>query len=195
MKNQKKMNKIVYVLIVFLFVGCVSKKKYEALQKENKGLQYKVEALDKQVTDFSNQLTQYEKQNESLKERVEELEQQKGLDDFMIDPDPSNGEFPTVLDKQAEYVGGEKAMMEFLINNIKYPQTAKEMNLEGKVFVKFVIDESGTPSNYQIVKNVHQLLDDEALRVAKLLKKWTPAEVKGKPVKSEYVLPIIFKLK
>lgn len=182
------------IFTVTLLLSCVSKKKYQALQKENEGLKNKVNTLDKQVTEFSNKLTEFERRNKELQDEIEELEQngQVGLDDYMVDPDPSKGEYPTVLDKKAEYIGGEKALYEFLSKHLKYPSGSTD--IAGKVFIKFVIDEKGIPSQYEVVKSAHPLLDAEALRVIKHVKKWIPAEVKGKPVKSEYILPVNFKI-
>ncbi|MCK9254608.1 MAG: energy transducer TonB [Bacteroidales bacterium] len=93
------------------------------------------------------------------------------------------------------YPGGDVALMEFIVENTKYPAKAKENKSQGKVFVKFVIDEKGKVSNAEIVsKDTDPLLSDEALRIINSMKDWTPAQLDGKNVAVEYIIPINFKL-
>lgn len=191
------MKYLFYLCISPMLLSCVSKSKYVELQQENKGLKGKVEVLDKQVTEFSNQLIEFKRNNEDLARENKELNQKlaEKLDDFMVDPDPSNGEFPNVLDKLAEYKDGQEGLTKFIMQNLQYPKEAKDNNIEGKVYIKFVVDERGVTQHYTIAKSAHPLLDKEALRVLKAANSWKPAEVKNKPVKSEMVIPVIFTLK
>lgn len=95
----------------------------------------------------------------------------------------------------AEFPGGQKALMDYMISNVKYPTEAKEKNIEGKVFVSFTIDAKGKVTNVAIAKGADKLLDDEAMRVVKSMPKWKPATKDGKAVSSEMTLPVLFKLK
>lgn len=90
---------------------------------------------------------------------------------------------------EASYPGGHQAMNEFLIENIKYPVEAKKAKEEGKVYVSFVVNTDGSLSNFKVQKGVCESLDQEALRVVKLMPKWNP----GKD-KTSITLPITFKL-
>lgn len=85
--------------------------------------------------------------------------------------------------------GGMKAIME----NVKYPESAKKANIEGKVLVKAIIDENGNVANASIEKSANDDLDKAALNAIRATK-FTPAEKDGKIVKSEVVIPILFKL-
>lgn len=92
-------------------------------------------------------------------------------------------------DVMAEPVGGIKAIM----NNVVYPEQAKNDNIEGKVFVKAVIDKDGNVSDASILKSANKYLDQAALDAVKKTK-FTPGMDKGKKVAVEMVIPIMFKL-
>jgi protein TonB len=68
------------------------------------------------------------------------------------------------------------------------------MNVEGKVFVQFVIDKDGSPSDITVLKGIGSGCDEEAVRVIKNMPKWTPGKQRGRPVKVRMSLPIVFKL-
>lgn len=93
-----------------------------------------------------------------------------------------------------EYPGGMQAMMTYLGNNIKYPETAKNKNVEGMSVVTFVIEKDGQVSNVSIKKGFDKDCDAEAMRVVKAMPAWTPGKKGGKKVRTEYNLPIKFKL-
>lgn len=92
------------------------------------------------------------------------------------------------------YDGGSSAIEDYINNHINYPQPALDDAKEGKVNVKFIINEDG------VVKNAHSVspklgdgLDEEAVRVVSSMPKWKPGTVMGRPVKVSMTLPIIFK--
>lgn len=92
------------------------------------------------------------------------------------------------------YPGGLKALQKFLRKNIKYPEEARKKNIEGKVYVRFLITKKGKVDSVSIARGIHPLLDREAVRVVKLLPDWTPAEKRGKTIGMLYTLPINFTL-
>jgi TonB family protein len=98
------------------------------------------------------------------------------------------------VDMMPEYMGGISALKNYLIANIRYPAKARKKNIQGKVVVKFVIDEDGNVVNSQIIKSVDKTLDEEALRVIKSMSKWKPGMLNGKPVKVYYTLPVSFRI-
>lgn len=99
-----------------------------------------------------------------------------------------------VVEEMPVYPGGDEAMRQFLVSNIIYPQIAKENNIQGKVFVEFIIEKTGDVTNVKVIRGVDPLLDDEAVRVVKLFPKWTPGKQEGKLVRVRFIVPIIFKL-
>lgn len=98
------------------------------------------------------------------------------------------------VEQQAEFPGGMAAMYKFLNKNQKYPPSARRMGVEGKVFVKFIVDREGAISNIEIMKGINADLDKEAIRLIKLMPPWKPGKQNGRSVKSQFVLPINFKL-
>jgi protein TonB len=98
------------------------------------------------------------------------------------------------VDKMPEYPGGEMEMLLFLSQNIKYPKKAQLKNIEGKVEIGFVVTENGSIKNIKILKEIGDGCGIEAVRVVKLMPKWSPGMMKNKPVKVRYSLPINFTL-
>lgn len=98
----------------------------------------------------------------------------------------------TIVEEQPGFPGGESALMDYLRNNIKYPQLARESNIQGTVFVTFVVEPNGSISNVQIRRGIGGGCDEEAVRVVKNMPAWTPGKQRGKPVRVQFNLPIRF---
>jgi protein TonB len=88
----------------------------------------------------------------------------------------------------------QRQMQVFVAKNYEFPEMARQMGLQGRVYVSFVIEKNGTISNVQIARGVDPLLDDEAKRVIKSLPKFTPAKQRGRPVRVAYTMPFNLKL-
>ncbi|MDR0801333.1 energy transducer TonB [Fluviicola sp.] len=101
-----------------------------------------------------------------------------------------------IVDENADFPGGRAALLKYLSENIKYPQTAVEMGIQGKSYLQFVVSENGFISNVKVKKGVTDCpeCDQEAIRVIKGMPKWTPGKVNGKAVNSTFSLPVSFKL-
>lgn len=100
----------------------------------------------------------------------------------------------TELDKPAAFPGGSKAMFTFIANNISYPEVVREQNIQGTVFLSFVVDAEGNLKNIQVLKSPNKLLTDESIRVLKLMPSWEAGELKENKVSMRMRLPIKFKL-
>ncbi|MES2555493.1 MAG: energy transducer TonB [Bacteroidota bacterium] len=100
----------------------------------------------------------------------------------------------SIVDQQPDFPGGRPALMNYLMNNIRYPQEALELEISGKVYLQFVVSATGKVSNVRIVRGVNSVMDGEAYRVVKAMPDWTPGYVNGKPVNCYFALPISFKL-
>lgn len=115
------------------------------------------------------------------------------------------------------YPGGDGALFSFLGKNTVYPKTARELGVQGKIFVTFIIDKGGEVTDVEIYRGLkvsQELLDkykdnekqlsmctaaakeieDESFRVVQSMPKWSPGVQNGKPVRVRYVLPLNFKL-
>lgn len=140
---------------------------------EKKRIEQAVEYLKKewsQVDDIEEELI-------DLPEPVKET-----MEEFMADSLPH---FP----------GGDAACMRFLSRHITYPSSALDGRRTGCVKVQFVVEKDGCLTGIQVVQSVSKMLDDEAVRVVKLMPKWNPGREKGKPARFLYVLPVDFRLR
>jgi len=98
------------------------------------------------------------------------------------------------IDVLPEYPGGDEARIKHLINNLEYPKYAREVGLEGRVEIGFIVEKDGSMSNFTAIKSVHPILDEESLRVIKLMPKWIPGKKDGKTVRVQWQIPITFTL-
>ena len=99
-----------------------------------------------------------------------------------------------IVEKKAEFPGGQRKLMEYLKKNVKYPKLALDKSIEGRVLVKFTIKKDGTIDDIRVIKGVDSILDEEAIRMVKNMPKWIPAQHNGKDVNSTFMLPISFRL-
>ena len=84
--------------------------------------------------------------------------------------------------------------MKFLTDNIQYPRIARDAGVEGRVIVGFVVEPDGRITNVKIIRGKVQSLDEEALRVTKMMPRWKPGKQRGKPVRVQFTMPITFLL-
>ncbi len=98
------------------------------------------------------------------------------------------------VEQQAEFPGGMPALMRWLSNNIHYPPTAQQNDVQGRVIVKFIVSKDGTVGNAEIVKGDDKNIDGDALRIVRMMPKWNPAKNEGVVVNSYFTLPINFRL-
>ena len=99
-----------------------------------------------------------------------------------------------VVEQMPEFPGGMSEAMKFLAKNIKYPVTAQQAKIEGRVIVQFVVGKDGSISDVHTVRSVSPELDAEAIRVVSMMPKWNPGKQRGKAVSVSYTMPIMFRL-
>lgn len=121
-------------------------------------------------------------------------EQKSALQDSTKFRKYSSKEEPfTICEEMPMYLGGETELLNFIKNNIIYPEEAKTQNIQGKVIVRFVVSTEGNAEDITVLKGV-PLLNEEAKRVCSLLKKFIPGRQGGKPVNVYYMVPVAFTL-
>ncbi len=98
----------------------------------------------------------------------------------------------SIVDEMPEFEGGDLGLRKYIAMNIRYPIEAIKKGIRGRVYVRFVVDTKGKVKNVEIIKSVHRLLDEEAIRVIKSLPQWKPGKQKGVAVPVYYTLPINF---
>ena len=100
-----------------------------------------------------------------------------------------------VVEEMPSFPGGQAAFLDYLIQNMKYPEDAEKQKVEGRVIANFVVETDGSISDVNLFKQVFPSLDAEAIRVLQAMPKWTPGKQDGKPVRVKYTVPVTFKLK
>jgi TonB family protein len=98
-----------------------------------------------------------------------------------------------VAEVMPQYPGGPNEMMRYIQENIKYPQSAKDNKIEGRVFVSFVVEKDGSITNAAVMRGIDKECDAEALRVVASMPKWTPGQHKGEVVRTQFTIPIYYK--
>jgi TonB family protein len=94
-----------------------------------------------------------------------------------------------------QFIGGEEARLDFLVKNLRYPEDAKELGIQGKVIVKFIIEPDSTISNISIINGIGGGCDQEVIRLVKLMNgHWIPGFENGLPVRASYEFPVKFTL-
>lgn len=119
-----------------------------------------------------------ENQNESLLLTEEELEEP----------------VYEVVESMPEFPGGMHELMNFIEKNVRYPEVARKHGMQGRVIVRVVIDKDGSVTEPTIVRSIDTELDNEALRIVKLMPKWKPGTQRNKAVKVKYTFPVTFRL-
>jgi len=98
------------------------------------------------------------------------------------------------IDLLPEFPGGQSEMSRFIHKNLKLPKHAKNSTLESKAIVGFIIDKSGDIRDIVIVKSIRDDIDNEIIRVIKMMPKWKPGEQNGNPVSFRFNLPLKIKI-
>jgi TonB family protein len=109
-------------------------------------------------------------------------------------PDETNRR-TTRTTASAKYPGGMKALQKLVLDSLRYPGEAKDRQIEGTVYVTFVIDQSGDVIQAEVTEGVHYLLDEEALRFVSKMPAWSPATRYGVAVDTNFIMPITFNMK
>ncbi|MBW6536905.1 MAG: energy transducer TonB [Mariniphaga sp.] len=109
------------------------------------------------------------------------------------EPEPEDQIF-YIVEEPAEFPGGERALYKYISDQVKYPVIAQENGIQGKVYVKFVVNEEGVASGAEILRGVDPSLNQEALRVINSLPNFKPGKQRGRPVKVYYNALINFQL-
>lgn len=140
---------------------------------------------------------------EEIEEEIEieldiEIEEEKVIEQIIIADneieEESSDQIFTIVENKATYKGGEQAFYRYIANNLKYPEVARRMGVEGRVYVSFVVEKDGSLSNVKAIKGIGAGCDEEAVRIIKKSPTWYAAKQRGNPVRSQVIIPLIFNL-
>lgn len=133
------------------------------------------------------------------------LQAQTATDSAPTAAKPSPDSIYMMAETMPEFPGGNREVPSFLSKNVQMPQVCRDERVGGMAVVEFVVEKDGTPSNFKIAvstqdryesepakKKLAKLLDEEALRLARLMPKWSVATIGGEPVRVRMRLPVKF---
>ena len=120
--------------------------------------------------------------------------QRAGGDQVPVKEEEKAPELHTIVEHMPVFPGGEQALLAYVASHVKYPEIAKEQDVQGIVQLRFVVLENGSIGDVQIVKSLESHCDAEAKRVVKSLPRFVPGKQQGKAVRVWYTLPIRFQI-
>lgn len=109
-------------------------------------------------------------------------------------PEPVIDSVVQFPEQPAQFPGGDKEMMRYLAQQIRYPEMAREANIQGTVYVEFTVHTNGNISNVRLLRGIGHGCDEEAMRAVKKLQGWQPAVMGGRKVPMLMRLPVRFRL-
>lgn len=97
-----------------------------------------------------------------------------------------------MVDQSAKFQDGYNSIIKFVQENIKFPAEAQENNVHGRLMVSVIVEKDGSLSDIKIKKGLGYGLDEEIVRIIKMMPKWQPAQHKGKAVRQSQTIMIPF---
>jgi TonB family protein len=112
------------------------------------------------------------------------------------EPADESEAIPFVLvETKPKFEGGDANQFSFWVNQrLHYPPEAKQKGLQGRVTLQFTVEKDGSVTGVKVLRGVHPLLDDEAVRIVSESPNWTPGTVRGEPTRVVYNFPVVFQL-
>lgn len=122
----------------------------------------------------------------------------KTTDEDEVRPDINKEELDAmdqkVVEQLPEFPGGAVAMMKWLTKNLRYPSSARVRKIQGRVVTQFIVNTDGSLSDLKVVESAEPSLDNEALRVLRMMPHWKAGQTDNKPCRTMVCIPIVFKL-
>ena len=140
-----------------------------------------------------------EESKEEMIERQPEQTIEGDLADELPEPEENDKKGEDVLSFRVvedlpQPPGGYLEFMKWLTRNLRYPVAAEERKLQGKVVAEFIVNKDGSVTDINIIQSLNSFCDREALRVLRMMPRWTPGIQNDQPCRTKVCIPIVFKL-
>ncbi|MDB4088585.1 energy transducer TonB [Flavobacteriales bacterium] len=192
------MKNLLIALSIIPLLSCGIKKELEQANQTNRVLKEKVKVLEAKNSVKENELNDCNKTNSRLyrdyKELAEKLNSAQNRNTSTTEPEVP-AEIFSIVEVMPEFPGGQAKMLSYISNKVRYPEIAKENNIQGKVYIQFVVNKDGSLSDAKVVRGIGGGCDEEALRAVNSMPNWTPGKQRGKPVRTRFILPVRFHLR
>lgn len=128
---------------------------------------------------------------------VEEIDEEMFTDHgiaIVEEEDFSNQKIYDIVDEMPVFPGGDYELIKYIDENLNYPKDAMESGIQGRVFVKLIVEPNGSISNAKIIRGLGYGCDEEAIRVVESMPNWKPGQKNGETVRVNMAVPVNFKL-
>jgi protein TonB len=99
-----------------------------------------------------------------------------------------------IVEEIPQFPGGPLEFIKWLTRNLKYPSSVERQRIQGKVVAEFIVNKDGSVTDVRVVKSLHPACDREALRVLRMMPRWTPGIENDQPCRTKVCIPIVFRL-
>ena len=140
--------------------------------------------------------------DDAVDTEIAEMPENTELQEIPEDPDqPEQAEVVDMYDEPVDirvvedlpqFPGGAAEFMKWLTKNLKYPTTAQNQRVQGRVVAEFIINKDGSVSDLQLVEHLNLACDNEVLRVLRMMPKWEPGVMNAKPCRTKVCIPVVF---
>ncbi|HOU69070.1 MAG TPA: TonB family protein [Paludibacteraceae bacterium] len=152
--------------------------------KEEEEIKTQEEVTQSKVTISTADIKGTDEENGQIIDELNEIVQE-----------PQKEEKPYIqVEQMPQFPGGNEAMLKYIASNLRYPTIAQENGIQGKVYVRFVIDKNGKISHAEVLRGLDSTCDKEAIRVILSMPQWIPGKQNGKTVPVVFTVPVHFKL-
>lgn len=128
-----------------------------------------------------------------IEEIDEEIFEDHGIA-IVEEEDFTNQKIYDIVDEMPVFPGGDHELIRYIADNLDYPKDAMESGIEGRVFVKIIVEPNGSISNAKIIRGLGYGCDEEAIRVIESMPNWKPGRKNGEAVRVNMAVPVNFKL-
>ena len=99
-----------------------------------------------------------------------------------------------VVEDLPQFPGGASEFMKWLTKNLKYPASAQQQKVKGKVVAQFIVNTDGSVSDLEVVQHLNTACDNEVLRVLRMMPNWQAGVMNAKPCRTKVCIPIVFNM-
>lgn len=160
----------------------------ELIRESEQKIEQTTKSVEPDIADTDKQIQETTRQADEvaiLQDHVQKSNNRLG-EDYIYDKQ---------LSEAPRFPGGVEALISFLSKEINYPKEAIDAEVQGRVYLSFVVERDGSVSKIRVVRSSgNKALDREALRVARLLQKFEPGKINGTSVRARYILPVSFRM-
>ena len=144
------------------------------------------------IEEAENVIADQNKIDQAIEEEIDkEIDEDNELS--IEEEDFSKQRIYDIVEEMPSFPGGEMKLMEYIAQNIKYPQEALESGIQGRVLVNFIVEPNGSISNIKVLRGMGYGCDEEAIRVVESLPRFYPGKHRGESVRVSYAVPIFFR--